>query len=634
MTAHRNQHPNVAVRPHGGVPTLFINDIPSNGLMVSPPVNHPYPVMARFRRVGIRIYAIHPVLTQAFAEEMLAQDPEGWFLPRFAVMTPPGWLAKHRCEAMRRSDGSAMPEASWVSRAWRKAAATETARAVRWWEDSPLGPRTIGYHIGHGVAGEWIHPSQYELLLADYSAPERKAFGADIPELARRMGDGMNAFFDPKRDADVIAYQRYRAHAAADTFNFFAGVVKRACNRRKLVGGFFGYILGLSWMRKALIDSGHLGLGAVLGNPDVDFIAAVSTYAQRGPGVGTTVHPLPLCSVQLAGKLALIEHDYRTHSGQGGTWSEGFGFTRTATQTRQVQRRAMAATLAAGNAQWWFDMTGRWYTDPRLLRDIAGLATHQPADQSSGAEIAFVIDPDSMCALQPGIELPWAFLEGQDLELSRLGAPVDRLLADDLPRAGRYKLVIFANAWDPSAKRRAQMERLKRDGRTLLWLYMDAGASGIRIKQTGGHALLRARTPQGERFGSDARVAPFFYVDDARARTLAISEDHGHPVMAVRRMRHWTSAYCAAGPVSGPVLRRLARAAGVHIWWSGEGAFCANRTFCAITPQVSGPQRLSPPPGAHLLDCDSGRRCTSGTMPMRGQDTRLFRVICRQSRSV
>ena len=447
---------------------------------------------------------------------------------------------------------------------------------------------------------------------------------AEIPHPIRRIGDAMSLFRDPGRDMDLIDFYAFRAASVADGLKFFAGVVKKATDRRKLFAAFYGYVLGSSWHRDGLVESGHLGLPEVLRCPDVDILMSPGTYVMRGHRTGTSLRPTATRSVALAGKLWLDENDIRTHSGH----QHGWGWTDNAAQTIEVQRRHLACTFASGQATWWMDQNGGWYADEPTMTEIASLASIGrrllECDPAAAAEIAFVMDMPSMFGAEINSDLPWCVLEGMDVELSRMGAPVDKVFVDDLETAPEYRFYIVANTFFTDDRKRDLLDRcLKRDQKTVLWLYAPgyfhdnvpgeenvSALTGITIRQTQGHYTLQGRTsvdppdgfPPDQLYGSDRRVEPTFWVTDPDAEVLAVSEDNAHAALAVKDLEGWHSAFSACVPVSSSILRYFARKAGVHMWWEGKGCFFANRSFFAVHSRTGGPQSVHLPRPCTVVD--------------------------------
>ena len=696
------------IKPHNGAMTLFVDEQPNIGLMYGPMSGGEYhfkevedgsrSFIRDFADAGVHIYNDGPVpvyrddisgefdlaAIDASAHGVLARDPNGLMMPLVFVSPPPGWLARHPEERLTYHDGRTSvdgvwpreEEGSWTSEIWREAAAQELARYVSYVEDQPYGEHMLGYYVNHGVSGEWVHSGGGTGFLADYSRANVAAFrgwlrerygtvealreawsdvnvdfcSATIPTAEQRRGDSISVLRDPVRDRQVIDFYLFHAHSVADTLCYFARAAKEVCHRRKLVACFYGYLCGLSWHPGYALESGHFALRQVLDSPDIDFLSAPCSYSHRASRSGVSAFPGVLGSVAYAGKMWLDENDLRTHH----TSHYGFGWTDNAQHTIQVQRRHSGNVLANGTASWWFDMVGGWYADSPTMTEIANLTRIAKGllnfDRTSQAEIAFVVDEESMAFTESNNNVSWCFLEGMSVELARIGAPVETILLSDLPKATGFKLYIFPNAYELDDKRRQMIgDIVKRDGKTALWMYApgyirDSSASvmkgiapqplstinmcdfvGLDICQAEGHYSLTARTVPGKlgapgelSYGSDRRICPVFWVQDKDSETLAISEDFGRPVLSRKLMGDWTSVYSMCGPLSASVLREIARDAGVHIWWEGEGAFYANRSFFACHARNAGVHTVSLPRATDVYDL-----CNTKTVATDAREVKL-----------
>jgi len=667
------------IKEHNGVLTLLIDGKPDSGLMFMPTgaLRRPQitgaeglPHVTDFAAAGVHIYNAGPVpiyredngdfdydQMDAAAQAVLTSDPEAWMLPRVFIPTPPGWLEQHREEKLRYHDGTTFydgpwarkEEGSWTSEPWREVASRELAKFVKYVESKDYGSRVLGYHICHGVSGEWVHTSAYSAHLGDYSPANQAAFRkwlrekygcvdalrdswsdpaadfdrASIPTLEQRKGDGNFVFRNPKAHMQVVDFYLFHAHTVADTLNFFCRTVKEACDYRKLIAVFYGYLMGMTWHDDAPLEGGHFGFKEVLDAPYVDFISSPCDYAYRAARSGVSAIPSVTGSVARSGKLWLDENDVRTHI----TPQVGFGWTDNLHDTIVTQQRQLSLVFSKGLASWWMDQNGGWYADDAIMSEIARLTRiggkMLDVDRSSEAQIAYVIDDLSMAYTESKEALSWAFLQKNHLELMRVGAPVDEILLSDLPKATNHKLYIFANAWAPDDERRKMIDNIvKRDGKTALWLYAPGyirdGAysaanicemTGMNVRQAAGHYTLVARTIPGTigclgetEYGSDHRFCPLFWVEDPSAQVLAKSEDMGRAVLARKNMGDWTSIYSVCGPLTADILREFARDAGVHIWWEGDGAFYANRSFFACHARREGRYTVNLPRSADVYD--------------------------------
>jgi hypothetical protein len=176
-----------------------------------------------------------------------------------------------------------------------------------------------------------------------------------------------------------------------------------------------------------------------------------------------------------------------------------------------------------------------------------------------------------------------------------MGTPFDTYLLNDFieARPKPYKLLVFLNPFRLDAdRRRALADRLERGGSTALWIYApgyikDDGSPAHMEELTGIHFGLgeqpwgplvhitdfthpiTAGLAQDLVWGTNAKLAPLFYVDDPAARILGqvvYSQGDCKPGFALKSFPEWTSVYSAAPNLPAPVLRGVARFAGAHIY--------------------------------------------------------------------
>jgi hypothetical protein len=249
-----------------------------------------------------------------------------------------------------------------------------------------------------------------------------------------------------------------------------------------------------------------------------------------------------------------------------------------------------------------FDIHGGYYDDPLIMEGVRKLiALREQAlhweDRGSSAQVLVLMDEQSEHSFSFRNPILTALLS-QQIAAMPFVAPYDTaLLSDleDLPTA-RYKLVIVLNAIRLDAHQRAVIDgKLKCQGRTMVWLYAagltDGGALDVRrmTEVTGISAVMGdtrgeqrqaltcewppgVATPGTDPGGAKQHVVSVprgqqFRIEDPNATPLATLDGEPSTVIAaVRDFPTWTSVYTAAAPLPAPVLKMLARRAGVHIW--------------------------------------------------------------------
>jgi len=455
---------------------------------------------------------------------------------------------------------------------------------------------------------------------------------AEVPAAERQLEARLYTFRDPAAEQDVIDYFRALADLSAEAVVDLCRTVKEETAGKRLAGAFYGYIADMAWNGGFFRErpdsdyssyqrSGHLGLGRVLESPHVDFLVSPYSYGYRGLG-GDSPSMLPSESVRLHGKLLLVEDDTRTHADLE---DPNYGRVATLGASRTILRRNLAHFLTHAEGAWW----ARWKVDTArvpefapLLREFKDVGERSMAlDRSSAAEIAVLLDDESFFyeTCRYNLDIPLVFQQ-RLWGLPRMGAPFDLFLLDDF-LAGKlrpYKLYIFLNPFRLDGERRKALAgELRRDGRTALWIYAPGylrdGASlenmedltGMRFglgEQPWGplvhvtdfdHAITRGLS-QDVVWGTNAKLAPLFYVDDPEAKVLGevvYSQGNCRPGFAVKALPGWTSIYSAAPNLPADVLRNIARHAGVHVYSDAGDVLYANRSLLGVHT-LSGGKRV------------------------------------------
>ncbi|MBN1347370.1 MAG: beta-galactosidase [Phycisphaerae bacterium] len=696
------------VRAFDGVPTLQINGNPNSCMVYM--TYHPNPLyFGQFGRAGVRLFSFSSTPTASEyglspttwvapdrfdygnlderARMVLDAVPDGYFFPRLYLFSPDWWDAQHPDDLVTFDPGDGKPRPfardgkkrapSWASKAWREDTAQAIRRYIEHVEKSPYADRVIGYHLASGTTEEWMMWGANENQWVDYSPVNVAAFRAwltkryandealrqawnnktvtlptaTIPPTSVRTRTLYGMLRDPAREQDVIDYTLYSSDLVAETIAYFAKVVKEATRRKKLVGVFYGYVLQLMGQRQQ--NAGHLALGKVLENSDVDFITSPTSYAFRAPGTGYSHFMSLTDSVKLHGKLWIDENDIRTWltSGKAGDW----GRTDTYVETLEQEQRELASVLGQGCGQWWFDMGGGWFDDSQMMEQIA--RQRRIADKTLRrprgpvAEIAVVVDDKSLAYLRPGNPLSSPLMLQVLPHLARTGAPLSYYLLSDLPKAPRHKMVVFLNVFAPSAEERKAIDALKCDGRVLMFfwaagLYRDgridpkavSELTGMQIAVSDQREEMAGRFVMGSSLGRDlsgrsvgieVAAGPSFSIDDAKAEILA-RDARGRGIVGLRATKTWTSVYSAVPVHSQPLFRKLAERARVHLYIDTPDVVYATESLIGIAFNQSGKRKVRLRRPARVWEAFSGRLVCNGvaefTIDAGKHDTVLLRI--------
>jgi hypothetical protein len=694
------------IKPHGGVPTLFINGRPHSGMsyMSYRPKGEYF---GQFGQIGVHLYSFSATPTEAaynltktcwvapgeydysaFEERvkmLLDADPDAYFFPRLYLSSPRWWDEKHPDELVTFDPGDGRPEAffhsppdkrvpSWASEIWRRDTAEALRRFVAHVQQSPYADRVVGYHLASGTTEEWMMWGGNERKWVDYSPANVARFHqwlqqkyrnvealqrawrdskvtfqtAAIPTKQQREATLLDALRDPERERPVIDFYDYNAQLVADTIAGFAKAVKEATHRQSLVGVFYGYVLQLCGEHRQQ-NAGHTALARVWDCPDVDFLTSPTSYAFRTPGTGYSHFMSLTDGVKLHGKLWFDENDIRTWLLKGKPL-RSWGQTDSYEETRGQLQREFANVLCQGVGQWWFDMGGGWYDDPRILADIGAMnriaAESLAWDRGPADEIAVMVDDRSLHLMQVANRLSHPLLLQQLPELGRLGMPVGFYALGDVERLPPRKMYVFLNAFAPTAAERQAIDRLKGQGRVLVWVYAPGVYRDERLDPPAMEALTGVRIAMDPRparlevkmgadvYGAGFEVSPVFYADDARATVRGRLAD-GRAGLAQREMGGWTSVYSAAPKLPTPLLRELAAKAGVHCYVRNPQAHdvvYANRSLVALCVAEPGPRTVVLPRACDVVDLlASGKAIARGvrefTVTLDRNQTKLFHVI-------
>jgi len=694
--------PETEVRDHNGSPAVWIDGRPVFAMVYSdvgsPSLKH----AQQFGGAGVHLYeqfsagslgwsgpgkqdfgsVDHSIMT------LLEGDPDAYFFPRTWVEPPSWWLEAHPEEMAKYAaisedkidvyGGTRWP--SMASELWKREAGEAFRNYIRHIQNSPYADRVIGYHIGAGIYGEWHYMgSQYlpdtgqpmtgafrRWLRREYKddvSALRKAWGdprvtfetAEVPGKDARFDSDFGIFRDPSKSRWVIDYYRCHHEVLTDAIIHFARIVKEESEGRSLVGVFYGYTSNVLWPQ----EGGHWNLHAILDSPHVDFLCSPHSYVGRLLGQDGGLRALP-ASIRLHGKFFMDESDDRSHLAPE---TRGFKIARNFEETVAVMRREFANALTQNFGQWWFDMDSCWFEDDRVLAEITAMQKagerSMELPRKSVAEIAVFVGEDSIFYVTNWMsgrdKVTDPMLNEQWRELFRMGAPFDLYELKDLtdPKFPEYKCYVFLNCfYVPREVRRAVNEKLKRDGKVLVWMYapglidddgLAAGKmeelTGIRLSANASPSTLETVPGGSGKFGSLVSgkwgvadsVSPSIWVDDSAAAILGRNPTSERANFCVKEMPGWTSVYAPGPTIPSAVLRKIARLAGCHIYSESDDPFYCNWSYLAMHAAEGGKKAFHLPGKFGVRDALTGesvsRDADRFSVEMERHETRLFEIV-------
>lgn len=485
---------------------------------------------------------------------------------------------------------------------------------------------------------------------------------AEVPANAELLSTSHMSFRDPAAERKAIDYQQNLADLVAERLIEQCRHVKALTGGDKLAGAFYGYILDQAWndnyfggavdgSYSTIQRSGHLGLRTVLRAPEVDFLVSPYGYAFRGLG-GDGLSMTASESARLHGKLYIYEEDSRLHN-----LFDHNGRNYRMQHSVAIYQRCLGYALTHGFALWWLaDWPPGTYaqhpdTEPSVFNpwlerfhNIGQL--NQTLDNTPQSEVAVLIDDQSFWheSMRNDVNRAGVFYQ-RVFGLARFGTPHDMYLLDDFIEHRRpgIKMALFLNAWRLDDARRARLKaRLRGSGITAVFVY-GAGylndtpsldhmtdLTGITFEKSDypwaqrmhildfEHPITRG-LPEDLFWGTDSSLGPVFHVKDAGARTLGqVVTAHGRckPGFVIKENEGWNAVWLAAPGIPAPILRGIARHAGVHLYNEAGDVLHASASLLSVHTVSGGARRFALPQPVEIVydlyhDRVLGRDCAT-----------------------
>jgi len=567
--------------------------------------------------------------------EVLLQAPEAYFV--FCVglsgnLCPAmrEWEQKNPAELARGYDGSTeiknygdsrQNAPSFASEKWLQEGDRMLSALIDHLQKQPYGARVIGLVPSSGITWEWMYWGAQQKEFVDYSQPFQNAFRtwlrrkyadniktlsqawnkklasfaeAAVPTPEERAATGILDLRDPSRQA-VLDFQTFLSQITGEAICHFAHTIKQRSNGRLLTGAYYGYtnfVLNGEWIPRI----GHFDLQQLLDCPDFDMLMAPTRYCDRELG-GAGGFMIPEASARLHGKLYINESDIRTLHAD----DPGHGKVSTLHDSRAVLEREATANLISGVSSRWYDFSSGWIGGDSRLAMVLGkllkieqeVAAARPENAATEHHsLAVFTDEGSLNETVMGSELSRMLIADQYPWLHRTGLGADMYLLSDLEKvAGSYRFLIFLNPLRLTAAQCAAIERLKNNGRTLLFYYGVGIIDGKNISRRILTRLLempiamvqdRKRwnltlSPAGRQyFGpsapkeleSSAAYGPLFYPE--RGGQVLGTLQNGKPGLVLLQHRDYRIVFSAVPALPGEWLAALAAQTGLLVYNSNH----------------------------------------------------------------
>ena len=568
-------------------------------------------------------------LATGMLEQALNANTNAMFLLRVYLYPPDWWKAENTGQMFLnefgQQDSTGQGPASIASDAFIAACKDQLENLIRYFHNSPHRSRILGYQPAYLSGGEWFYPDTH-LYYWDYSEVNRLKFIAwlqnNYPSIAAlnaawhksyasfanvqipSTNDWLSAndglFRDPAQQRAVPDYAQYHNNLVADRITEIASHIKSLTEDKSLVFAFYGYLgeLTANGYRRGMAHAGHLGIKRVLASTNIDMLCSPFSYFDRQPGGPANLMSV-VDTVGLAGKLYLQEDDSTTYLNDPATNPNQYGnWYSTKWDTLHCYRRDYGNVLAHNQAMWWCDL----WADGRLNANdiwtnnamLVGTSSNVLAkSQTFQPQVAVFFDEETFF---------WLTSNSYDLNLANvyqlrsvfqsLGAAVGYYLIEDLPRIpDSAKLLVLANTHRLDTFEQSLISQAKTNGRTFLWLYAPGYVNETNLSLNGMTAATGftfARNPAAMNpaikivsgstspiaidlanvtFGDQSAISPTFYVSPvpSGADLLGNYTGKSQPALVAKDYGTWKSLFCGAPRPSLPVLRSIARYAGVNL---------------------------------------------------------------------
>lgn len=461
---------------------------------------------------------------------------------------------------------------------WREATTDYLKAAMQHIEDK-YGEYVYGYFMLCGKGTEWFcfedfqesHPIKEKYYKEYTGNPD-----AQIPSKERLNLPADVSFYD---DDEVVLYQRAHAELIADTILLFAKEAQTVIKHKKLLGLYFGYLFEF---QNFVNDAGHLAYEKIYQSEDINMISSPASYGFREPD-STSACMLPFKSLDVNNKLYFYEYDQRTYLSQDFAL-EGAGYCcKTDREAVDLMWRDFMLCTANNSALWWFDMFEGWYSSEKMLGAISGMVEISDRisafPRKSCAEVALIGSPESMYSANKNNNIHDLLLFSQREGYMRLGAPFDVYSEGDMGEVdySQYKLIVFMIPFDLKPETLKIAERLKSEGKTILWMYApDYLNGGIeKMKSLTDIKIGTLDTRPSVKTGG-VLPSPYFFINDKDAVSV-VEYDDGKTAVGYKKSGNHISAYSAIGNLDAKTIREICRVAGVHIYSETNPVYVSSR---------------------------------------------------------
>ncbi len=603
---------------------------------------------------------------------------------RFMFQTPQWWDKENPDEQNRLYSGERVRNSQCSAKA-RETLWEVCRKFIDFIEESKWKNTIIGYQVAGGGTEEWPHIVRHSDDFCDYSENNRKYYAKwlenkykNIAKLNKKHLKNYKNFDDVqlpvpgvlaytkngvlrdiKKECEAIDFYMYHSWVIVDTILYYAKKIKEYTDYKAITGTFYGYI----WLfQKAY--KGHNALNMLLESEYIDFVATTNSGQNAG---GSYSFGAPIHSVMLHDKIFMVEGDIRTHLtpyihetmphaapiGNDCFKSPVWAPLKNEFYSVSALKKAMGRTLCAGVGCWWFDMWSRFFSSDRMMKlmNLFKQAMDSRKQEGLKTEVAVIIDETSVyyaglengrksyfCNRSSAYDVPVITFQREEIE--RMGCGYDVYEATDLANSDfdpdKYKLFIFVNMINPKEEvRKAIEQRIKKNGRTLLWTYFSDAYNNSKLTGFKTRYNKYDEYMTADYFGQKFPYLPLScprFTEEAIEDSYTVLNFEGTqtPCVLYKNCGDYQSFYSLLPTVPRKFLMEILNIAGVHIFSRDEDTIISGGEYLAIHALESGLKHIYLPENVTKVTEFEGKEfefCdTHLFFNMEKHDTYLFKL--------
>ncbi len=691
------------VKMHGDAPAIFVDGkpIPSH-IQFGDAFNASRTRRQSFQKAGVKLQfiSLNNVVRQFWRgpnnydlkaiddhiRDSIRKNPEGYFVIRLDLTPYPEWYKDYPDTSARHADGTLAssrhgfygPPDYW-SPTYRRAALDYMTAVIRHIREQDYYRAVVGFFPSGNEDQQFYYQTDRKGVLNDGLAPDslptfrrflRMKYADDqalqqawrkpditlntaSPEIQNVKYSGAGNFWDREKYQPQIDYTEYLNVMQGEFANLMCRTARKEAGKPVITVMWWGRGAGLS------VYPFYSQTSQVLPQGDLDLMGAQSGYYGQRESGSAVYFPWVFDSLRIHGKIPMDEGDYRTWICGFKSLLHDYRVARywTLEDYTNAVKRQLGKMIGVGGGYWHFAMTDGWYDSPEIMDFIAQTQkiwqelTVKPA-VFTPAELVVVADEDDYSLTTEQVNV-WngpnyhTIRNNQDAFL-RSGLKYDFYYFSDVMARNMkdYRVYVFSNLFWLSSEKRSFIDSLKRDGKTLIFLYAPGfmngektmrELTGIDIRQCDRESKLarfeKSNSPllkgiSGQRAGLGVDMpGERFEVTDSKALPIARYAD-GKIAGALRTFRDWNSIYLATPSCFTPeFLQNIARLAGVHIYNTPGDMFFHHRDDLLALHGVEGnANQLRFPYPVELQDLYTGEILRDPTVKLKPGESRLFRV--------